>query len=140
MILAKKLVKVGNEFGATTGRPRRCGWIDIPALKYAIHINGVTKLMMMKADVLSGINKIKACIGYTNSDGKKIDYLPFENSDNLKPIYKEIEGWKEDLTNLNDLNKAPQALHNYINWLEKTLETPITIVSVGPNRTQTLHK
>ena len=94
----------------------------------------------MKADVLSGINKIKACIGYTNSDGKKIDYLPFENSDNLKPIYKEIEGWKEDLTNLNDLNKAPQALHNYIDWLEKTLETPITIVSVGPNRTQTLHK
>ena len=138
--IGEKIGKVGNEFGATTGRPRRCGWIDIPALKYAIHINGVTKLMMMKADVLSGINKIKACIGYTNNDGNKIDYLPFENSDNLKPIYKEIEGWKEDLTNLNDLDNAPQALHNYINWLEKTLETPITIVSVGPNRTQTLHK
>ena len=138
--IGEKIGKVGNEFGATTGRPRRCGWIDIPALKYAIHINGVTKLMMMKADVLSGINKIKACIGYTNNDGKKIDYLPFENSDNLKPIYKEIEGWKEDLTNLNDLDNAPQALHNYINWLEKTLETPIIIVSVGPNRTQTLHK
>ena len=138
--IGEKIGKVGNEFGATTGRPRRCGWIDIPALKYAIHINGVTKLMMMKADVLSGINKIKACIGYTNNDGKKIDYLPFENSDNLKPIYKEIEGWKEDLTNLNNLDNAPQALHNYINWLEKTLETPITIVSVGPNRTQTLHK
>ena len=129
--IGEKIGKAGNEFGATTGRPRRCGWIDI---------NGATKLMMMKADVLSGINKIKACIGYTNSDGKKIDYLPFENSDNLKPIYKEIEGWKEDLTNLNDLDKAPQALHNYIDWLEKTLETPITIVSVGPNRTQTLHK
>ena len=138
--IGEKIGKVGNEFGATTGRPRRCGWIDIPALKYAIHINGVTKLMMMKADVLSGINKIKACIGYTNNDGNKIDYLPFENSDNLKPIYKEIEGWKEDLTNLNDLDNAPQALHNYINWLEKILETPITIVSVGPNRTQTLHK
>ena len=138
--IGEKIGKVGNEFGATTGRPRRCGWIDIPALKYAIHINGVTKLMMMKADVLSGINTIKACIGYTTNDGKKIDYLPFENSDNLKPIYKEIEGWKEDLTNLNDLDNAPQALHNYITWLEKTLETPITIVSVGPNRTQTLHK
>ena len=138
--IGEKIGKVGNEFGATTGRPRRCGWIDIPALKYAIHINGVTKLMMMKADVLSGINKIKACIGYTTNDGKKIDYLPFENSDNLKPIYKEIEGWKEDLTDLNDLDNAPQALHNYINWLEKTLETPITIVSVGPNRTQTLYK
>ena len=138
--IGEKIGKVGNEFGATTGRPRRCGWIDIPALKYAIHINGVTKLMMMKADVLSGINKIKACIGYTTNDGEKIDYLPFENSDNLKPIYKEIEGWKEDLTNLNDLDNAPQALHNYINWLEKTLETPITIVSVGPNRTQTLYK
>ena len=138
--IGEKIGKVGNEFGATTGRPRRCGWIDIPALKYAIHINGVTKLMMMKADVLSGISKIKACIGYTTNDGKKIDYLPFENSDNLKPIYKEIEGWNEDLTNLNDLQNAPQALHNYINWLEKILEIPIAIVSVGPNRTQTLHK
>ena len=138
--IGEKIGKVGNEFGATTGRPRRCGWIDIPALKYAIHINGVTKLMMMKADVLSGISKIKACIGYTTNDGKKIDYLPFENSDNLKPIYKEIEGWNEDITNLNDLQNAPQALHNYINWLEKILEIPIAIVSVGPNRTQTLHK
>ena len=138
--IGEKIAKVGNEFGATTGRPRRCGWIDIPALKYAIHINGVTKLMMMKADVLSGISKIKACIGYTTNDGKKIDYLPFENSDNLKPIYKEIEGWNEDITNLNDLQNAPQALHNYINWLEKILEIPIAIVSVGPNRTQTLHK
>ena len=138
--IGEKIGKVGNEFGATTGRPRRCGWIDIPALKYAIHINGVTKLMMMKADVLSGINKNTASICYTTNNGKKIENLPFVNSDNLKPIYKEIEGWKEDLTNLNDLDNAPQALHNYINWLEETLETPITIVSVGPNRTQTLHK
>tara|TARA_B100000900_G_C20581400_1_gene717698 strand:+ start:888 stop:2150 length:1263 start_codon:yes stop_codon:yes gene_type:complete len=138
--IGEKIGKVGNEFGATTGRPRRCGWIDIPALKYAIHINGVTKLMMMKADVLSGINKIKACVSYKTHDGRIIDYLPFENSDNLKPIYKEIEGWNEDLTNLNDINKAPKALHYYIEWLEKTLETPIVIVSVGPNRKQTLHK
>tara|TARA_B100001093_G_scaffold455381_1_gene465456 strand:- start:34955 stop:36217 length:1263 start_codon:yes stop_codon:yes gene_type:complete len=138
--IGEKIGKVGNEFGATTGRPRRCGWIDIPALKYAIHINGVTKLMMMKADVLSGISKIKACVSYKTHDGRIIDYLPFENSDNLKPIYKEIEGWNEDLTNLNDINKAPKALHNYIDWLEKTLETPIVIVSVGPNRKQTLHK
>ncbi len=138
--IGEKIGKVGNEFGATTGRPRRCGWIDIPALKYAIHINGVTKLMMMKADVLSGISKIKACVSYKTHDGRIIDYLPFENSDNLKPIYKEIEGWNEDLTNLNDINKAPKALHDYIDWLEKTLETPIAIVSVGPNRKQTLHK
>ena len=138
--IGEKIGKVGNEFGATTGRPRRCGWIDIPALKYAIHINGVTKLMMMKADVLSGISKIKACVSYKTHDGRIIDYLPFENSNNLKPIYEEIEGWSEDLTNLNDINKAPKALHNYIDWLEKTLETPIVIVSVGPNRKQTLHK
>ena len=135
----KRIAKIGNEFGATTGRPRRCGWIDIPALKYAININGVTKLMMMKADVLSGIDVIKACTHYETKEGI-IDYLPFQSNHDLTPIYKEIKGWKNDLTKLSSLNEAPKELHDYINWLEEELEVPITIVSVGPDRKQTLHK
>ena len=135
----ERIAKIGNEFGATTGRPRRCGWIDIPALKYAININGVTKLMMMKADVLSGIDVIKACTHYETKEGI-IDYLPFQSNHDLTPIYKEIKGWKNDLTKLSSLNEAPKELHDYINWLEKELEVPITIVSVGPDRKQTLHK
>ena len=135
----ERIAKIGNEFGATTGRPRRCGWIDIPALKYAININGVTKLMMMKADVLSGIDVIKACTHYETKEGI-IDYLPFQSNHDLTPIYKEIKGWKNDLTKLSSLNEAPKELHNYINWLEEELEVPITIVSVGPDRKQTLHK
>ena len=131
--------KVGNEFGATTGRPRRCGWIDIPALKYAININGVTKLMMMKGDVLSGIKKIKVCTNYT-FNGEKINYLPFEANDDLIPIFEELEGWQEDLMSLEKLEDAPKAFHDYIAYLEKELETPITIVSVGPDRKQTFFK
>jgi adenylosuccinate synthase len=131
--------KVGNEFGATTGRPRRCGWIDLPALKYAININGVTKLMMMKGDVLSGIKKIKVCTHY-NFNGEKIDYLPFEANEGLTPIFEELEGWQEDLMSLQELEDAPKAFHDYIAYLEKKLETPITIVSVGPDRKQTFFK
>ena len=134
-----KLAKVGNEFGATTGRPRRCGWIDIPALKYAININGVTELIMMKADVLSGISTIKACTHYEVND-KRIDYLPFEDNNELTPIYKDFEGWEMDLMKLENLSDAPKAVHDYILWLEKNLETPITIVSVGPDRKQTLFR
>ncbi len=137
--VGERLAKVGNEFGSTTGRARRCGWIDIPALKYAININGVTQLMMMKADVLSGIQTIKACTHY-ELNGKKIDYLPFDDNEKLTPIYKQLEGWEENLMELEDLSDAPKAVHNYINWLEKTLETPISIVSVGPDRKQTLFK
>tara|TARA_B100001287_G_C22685924_1_gene533597 strand:+ start:1687 stop:2946 length:1260 start_codon:yes stop_codon:yes gene_type:complete len=135
----EKISKVGNEFGATTGRARRCGWIDIPALKYAININGVTQLMMMKADVLSGLDKIKACTHYLYN-GTKIDYLPFEIDKKLTPIYKDFKGWECDLTKLNNINDAPKELHDYISWLEKTLEVPIKIVSVGPDRTQTLSR
>ena len=134
-----RLAKIGNEFGSTTGRARRCGWIDIPALKYAIDINGVTQLMMMKADVLSGIDTIRACSHY-EFNGKIIDYLPFEDNDQLKPIYKDLEGWEMDLMELDDISDAPKAVHNYITWLEDVLETPISIVSVGPDRKQTLFR
>jgi adenylosuccinate synthase len=134
-----RLAKVGNEFGSTTGRPRRCGWIDIPSLKYAININGVTQLIMMKTDVLSGIETIKACTHY-EFNGSKIDYLPFEDNEKLIPIYKELEGWKMNLMELENLSEAPQAVRDYIAWLEKVLEISISIVSVGPDRKQTLFK
>ena len=137
--IGDKLAKVGNEFGSTTGRARRCGWIDIPALKYAININGVTQLMMMKADVLSGIDTIKACTHY-ELNGVKIDYLPFEDNKDLIPIYKDLNGWKMDLMQLKNLSLAPKEVHEYISWLEEVLETPITIVSVGPDRNQTLYR
>ena len=132
--------KVGNEFGATTGRKRRCGWIDIPALKYAIAINGVTKLMMMKADVLSNLENIQVCTHY-EYNGELIDYLPFDASEEtIKPIYKQLAAWTEDLTQLSSLVHAPSQLIDYIDFLEKELETPIVVVSVGPDRTQTLNR
>ena len=137
--IGERLRKIGNEFGSTTGRPRRCGWIDIPALKYAININGVTQLMMMKADVLSGIDTIKACTHY-EFNGEKIDYLPFEDNEQLTPIYKELEGWQMNLMKLENLADAPKALHSYIAWLEEVLETQIVIVSVGPDRKQTFFR
>ena len=105
--IGERLRKIGNEFGSTTGRPRRCGWVDIPALKYAININGVTQLMMMKADVLSGIDTIKACTHY-EFNGEKIDYLPFEDNEQLTPIYKELEGWQMNLMKLENLADAPK--------------------------------
>ena len=131
--------KAGNEFGATTGRPRRCGWIDLPALKYAINVNGVTQLMMMKADVLSEFPNIKVCTHY-KYNGKVIDYLPYNiEGDNIEPIYKEFPCWKEDLTGITKMSDLPKKLIDYVAYLEKELETPITIVSVGPDRTQTIY-
>jgi len=132
--------RVGNEFGATTGRPRRCGWLDLVALKYAVQINGVTDLMMMKGDVLSGFETLKICTAY-NYKGKEISHLPFNiEPENVTPIYTEVKGWKEDLTKMNSDNELPETLNAYIDFLEKELEVPIKIVSVGPDRTQTIHR
>src|SRR6056300_2015269 len=134
------LGRVGNEFGATTGRPRRCGWIDLAALKYAITINGVTELNMMKADVLSGFEQIKVCTHY-EYNGEKIAHLPFDiDAKYVKPVYETLEGWQEDLTGIKSASDLPNALNNYIEYLEKHLEVPITVVSVGPDRTQTLFR
>ncbi len=134
------LGRVGNEFGATTGRARRCGWIDLVALKYAITINGVTELNMMKADVLSGFEQIKVCTHY-EYNGEKIAHLPFDiDAKYVKPIYETLEGWQEDLTGIKSTNELPNALNHYIEYLEKHLEVPITVVSVGPDRTQTLFR
>ncbi|MFN5418333.1 MAG: adenylosuccinate synthase, partial [Flavobacteriia bacterium] len=136
--VGEEMRKEGREFGSTTGRPRRCGWIDLPALKYAIMINGVSELSMMKADVLSIFKKIQVCTHY-EIDGKLYDYMPYDiEGIEIKPIYKELEGWNCDLTQLDSMKNAPQALHDYISYLEKELEVPITVVSVGPDRKQTL--
>ena len=134
----ERMGKVGNEFGATTGRPRRCGWLDLVALRYSCQINGVTKLMMMKSDVLSGFKSIKVCTSYEYK-GKKIRYMPYDINDNsLKPIYDEFEGWENDITKINDFDKLPMNLKKYISYLEKELNIPITIISVGPDRLQTI--
>ena len=134
----KRMGKAGNEFGATTGRPRRCGWLDLVALKYSCKINGVTKLMMMKSDVLSGFKSIKVCTSYEYK-GKEIKYMPYDINDNsLKPIYDEFEGWNDDVTKINNFDKLPINLKKYISYLEKELNIPITIISVGPDRLQTI--
>ncbi|WP_299435539.1 adenylosuccinate synthase [uncultured Maribacter sp.] len=130
--------RVGNEFGATTGRPRRCGWLDLVALKYAVRVNGVTELMMMKGDVLSGFPKLKVCTAYQYK-GETITHLPYNiEPENVTPIYTEMDGWDKDLTKMRSPEEFPEALNNYINYLEKELEVPIKIVSVGPDRTQTI--
>jgi adenylosuccinate synthase len=136
--LGEELRRIGHEFGATTGRPRRCGWIDLPALKYAIMLNGVTELVMTKADVLSGFEKIYACTHYIYN-GETIDYMPFDIvSVTATPVYKEIDGWKEDLTQIREINEIPEKLMAYIKYLEKELGVPVKYLSVGPDRKQTL--
>lgn len=132
--------KVGNEFGATTGRPRRCGWLDLVALKYAVQINGVTKLMMMKGDVLSGFETIKVCTAY-NYQRKEITHLPYNiEPENVSPIYTEFKGWKADLTKMENADELPKNLEAYIDFIEKELEVPVKIVSVGPDRKQTVFR
>ena len=132
--------KIGNEFGATTGRPRRCGWLDLVALKYACKINGVTKLMMMKTDVLSGFDKVLVCTKYKYR-GQVIENLPYDLSDSsLEPIYEKFQGWSEDLRKLESADDLPNNLNNYINFLETQLNIPIVIVSVGPDRKETLFR
>ena len=133
----KKIRDLGHEYGAVTGRERRCGWIDLVALKYAIMINGVTKLIMMKSDVLDTFATIKACVTY-NINGKITTELPYDLAKDVEPIYKEIKGWQTDLTQCTSEEQLPQAFLDYITFLEKELETPISIISVGPDRAQTI--
>jgi len=135
--VGEKMRQIGHEFGATTGRERRCGWIDLPALKYAIMINGVTELSMMKADVLDSFEDIFVCTHYLQ-DGKKIDFFPFELSDSTQPVLKKIKGWNSDITKCKDEESFPNELSSYIKFLEKELDIPISIVSVGPNRSETI--
>jgi adenylosuccinate synthase len=137
----EKMRKEGNEFGSTTGRPRRCGWLDLPTLKYAIMINGVTQLFMMKADVLNIFEEIKVCTHYKLNNGQVIDVVPYEIVDEeLEPVYKTFKGWYKNLAHVKEFSQLPDELHNYITYLEEELGVPINIVSLGPDRTQTLIK
>ena len=132
------LRQAGHEFGATTGRPRRCGWLDLPALKYSIMLNGVTDLIMTKADVLSAFGELKVCTSY-DYNGETVEHFPYNiDESNLSANYTSLPGWDKDLTGLSNISQLPSELNNYITFLEKELEVPITVVSVGPDRTQTL--
>ena len=135
-----KMSKIGKEFGATTGRARRCGWIDLVALKYSIQINGVTKLMMMKSDVLSGFKKIKICNAY-KINNEIFNHLPYGiNSNKIEALYEEIEGWDENISHIVSEKNLPKNFINYIKYLEDKLNVPIAIISVGPDRKQTIFR
>ena len=134
----KYLRDQGNEYGSTTGRPRRTGWLDLPALKYAVEINGVTQLMMMKADVLSGLSELKVCTEYEYG-GETIKHIPFSlNDDLVTPVYTELKPWSEDLTKMNSADQLPNQLKLYTKFIEEYIGVPIVLISVGPDREQTL--
>lgn len=127
----------GREYGSVTGRPRRCGWIDLVALRYTVMLNGVTKLVMMKSDVLDSFDTIKACVSY-KIDGKETDDLPFDISEGIEPVYVELPGWKTDMTEMQSEDEFPEEFNNYLTFLEEELGVPIAIVSLGPDRAQTI--
>jgi len=134
------MARVGNEFGAVTGRPRRCGWLDLVALKYAVQVNGVTQLYMMKGDVLSGFETLKVCTSYKYK-GVETDYFPYNiEPENVEPIFVEKKGWAADLTGIRNFDELPVEFKEYIAFIEEQLEVPIKVVSVGPDRTQTITK
>lgn len=135
----EQLRKQGHEFGATTGRPRRCGWLDLPALKYAIMINGVTQLFMMKADVLAGFNSIRVCIGYKLADGTETEKLPYDLvNQSVEPIYKELSGWNDAMPSSAKYDDISQSLKTYVKFIEDEVGVPIKIVSLGPDRSETI--
>jgi adenylosuccinate synthase len=134
------LRKNGNEFGSTTGRPRRCGWLDLPALKYAISLSGVDNLIMMKADVMNSFEKISVCSDYQEG-GKVLDEFPFElSNENMKPVYRELNGWNTSLDNILSFDALPDPLMEYIRLIEKETGIPVEMISIGPDRTQTLKR
>jgi adenylosuccinate synthase len=135
----QKMRDIGHEYGSVTGRPRRCGWLDLVALKYAIMINGVTQLIMMKSDVLDDFTTIKVGVAY-KVNGEEIDYFPYEADDSIEPIYAELPGWKTNMSSVQHENEFPEEFNAYIDFLERELKTPIKIVSVGPDRKQTVFR
>ena len=138
--IGEHIRKIGNEYGATTGRDRRCGWLDLVALKYSIIINGVTELNMMKADVLSGFDSIEVCTGYKIND-VETDTFPYDlNSGDINPVYKTFKGWTDDISKINKEESLPIELHEYISFIEEFIEVPIKLISVGPDRSETIHR
>ena len=135
--VGKKIGQLGHEFGAVTGRKRRCGWIDLVALKYAVMINGVTQLIMMKSDVLDSFETIKVCVAY-KVKGEEIEEFPYDICEEVEPVYVEMPGWKTDMTKMTSEDEFPEEFNAYLNFLEEELEVPVKIVSVGPDREQTI--
>ena len=135
--LGQKMRDIGREYGSVTGRPRRCGWVDLVALRYSIMVNGVTQLMMMKSDVLDTFDTIKACVAY-EIDGQEVADFPFEINDAVKPIYVELPGWTTDMTKMQSEDEFPEEFNAYVSFLEEALGVDIKIVSVGPDRAQTI--
>lgn len=133
----KMIRDLGHEYGAVTGRERRCGWCDLVQLRYSIMVNGVTELIMMKSDVLDGFDTIKACVAYKLADGSETTELPYE-IDNVTPVYKEFKGWKTDMTKFTSEDQFPEEFKAYVKFLEEFLETPIKVISIGPDRAQTI--
>ena len=136
----EKIREIGHEYGATTGRDRRCGWLDLVALKYSIEINGVTELNIMKSDVLSSIGKLLVCTSYT-IDGKVVDFFPYDiKSKDITPNYVEFKGWDMDITDIKNEDDLPDELIDYIDYIELFVDVPIKLISVGPDRTQTIYR
>ena len=133
------LRNIGKEFGSTTGRPRRCGWLDLPALKYSIMINGISKLFMTKADVMSGFEKVRVCTSYKVGN-KELTEIPFSNELKIEPGYKDMDGWKEDISSVRDYKNLPANLKKFIEFIETQTGVPITMVSVGPDRKETIFR
>ena len=135
----EKICALGHEFGAVTGRKRRCGWIDLVALKYAVMVDGVTKLIMMKSDVLDSFDTIKACVAY-KVNGEETEHFPFDISEGVEPVYVELPGWKTDMTKMQSEDEFPEEFNAYISFLEDQLGVPIKFVSIGPDREQTIER
>ena len=134
-----KLRNIGKEFGSTTGRPRRCGWLDLPALKYSIMLNGVSKLFITKADVMSGFDKVKVCTAY-KAGNKEFTEIPFNNEMEIEPVYKDMDGWKEDISSIKDYSDLPVNLKKFIEFIENQTNVPVTMISVGPDRNETIFR
>ena len=133
----EELRSVGHEYGATTGRPRRCGWLDLVALKYAVMMNGVTNLIMMKSDVMDGFDTIKAAVAYKKGEDI-IDYFPYDGGSDITPVYREFPGWKTELTSVRNYEELPQAFKDYVSFIESETGCPVSIISVGPDRDETI--
>lgn len=136
----EELANIGREFGSTTGRPRRCGWMDLPALRYANTLNGVTELLMMKADVLNTFETIKICTAYKLKNGEVTDMLPYSLEEIDHPIYEELPGWNSDLSGITDYDSFPDALKKYVTFIEERAGVPVNVVSIGPDRTETIYR
>jgi adenylosuccinate synthase len=135
--VGEELRRIGHEFGAVTGRPRRCGWLDLVALKYAVMVDGVTGLIMMKSDVMDDFDTVKVATAY-KINGEVVDYFPYEVTDNLEPVYTEFKGWKTPISGIRKYEDFPAEFKAYVEFIEEQTGVPVKIISVGPDREETI--